>query len=185
MSIGTWVVVAITFKQVDHAPYRKARPKRNNKYLQSVDCRCKKCHIIVRNGILFWFYKAAYRLKPNKICHLHSRSSKTTARFRPSSFPFLFFPWLPGFQYPCPGGEWIRTSTGCLLPACKRAAFLLSESGPISCSIFSFHVPADTRRPPAMPFPLIIQGLPSPGTSQSAPLPPPAPAGYCRTPAQA
>ncbi len=45
MSICPRVIIAISFKQVDHAPYAKSCAQRDYEYLQSVDCCCKKCHI--------------------------------------------------------------------------------------------------------------------------------------------
>lgn len=47
MSIRARVVIAVALKQVDHAPYAQASAQRDYKYLQSVDCRCKKCHMFL------------------------------------------------------------------------------------------------------------------------------------------
>ena len=45
MSIGTRVVIPVTLKQVDAAPYAKACAQRNHKCLQYVDTGTEKSHI--------------------------------------------------------------------------------------------------------------------------------------------
>ena len=46
MSIRAGVVVAVTFEQIDNAPYAEARADGDNEYLQRVNCGCEKCHSI-------------------------------------------------------------------------------------------------------------------------------------------
>ena len=44
MSICTWIVVPITFQQVNHAPNAEAGAEGNNQRLQYIDCRIEKFH---------------------------------------------------------------------------------------------------------------------------------------------
>ena len=46
MSIGTRVVVAVTFQQVDNAPDTETGTERDNEGLKNGDCLFKKCHIV-------------------------------------------------------------------------------------------------------------------------------------------
>ena len=46
MSIGTGVVVAVTFQQVDNAPDTETGTERDNEGLKNGDCLFKKCHIV-------------------------------------------------------------------------------------------------------------------------------------------
>jgi hypothetical protein len=40
----SWIVVAVTFEQVDDSPYREASAEGDNEGFQGVDCACKKLH---------------------------------------------------------------------------------------------------------------------------------------------
>ena len=51
MSIGTRVVIAITFQKVDDAPYRQTSAKSHDQNFKNVDCLIEKFHI--RSSILF------------------------------------------------------------------------------------------------------------------------------------
>ena len=44
MSIGTGVIVAVAFEQVDRAPDTKTGTKRHDESLQYTDCTVEKCH---------------------------------------------------------------------------------------------------------------------------------------------
>ena len=44
MTIRAWVIIAVTFEQIDNAPYAEARADGDNEYLQRVNCGCEKCH---------------------------------------------------------------------------------------------------------------------------------------------
>ena len=45
MSIRAGVVVAVTFEQVNAAPYAKTAAKRRNERLKDIDCGIEKLHI--------------------------------------------------------------------------------------------------------------------------------------------
>ena len=45
MSICAWVVVAVTFKQIDCAPDTEARAERDHERLEDAYCGLEKCHI--------------------------------------------------------------------------------------------------------------------------------------------
>ena len=60
MSIRTWVVIAVTFKEVDNAPHAEASAESNNEGLQSSDSGSEKCHISLHfSGIYPAMKKAA------------------------------------------------------------------------------------------------------------------------------
>ena len=44
MSIGTGIVIAITFEQIDGAPNAEASAKGDHEGLENTDCRVEKCH---------------------------------------------------------------------------------------------------------------------------------------------
>ena len=46
MSIGSGVVVAITFQQIDDAPHAETGTESDNEGLKNGDCLFKKCHIV-------------------------------------------------------------------------------------------------------------------------------------------
>ena len=46
MSICAWIVVAISFQEVDAAPHTEAGTQGNHQGLKSRNCGLKKCHIV-------------------------------------------------------------------------------------------------------------------------------------------
>ena len=46
LGLGTGVVVAVTFQQVDNAPDTETGTERDNEGLKNGDCLFKKCHIV-------------------------------------------------------------------------------------------------------------------------------------------
>ena len=98
MSICSGIVIAISFKQVDNAPYAKPCSKCDHKYLQSVDCRCKKFHNNCRGQISGHRFIAVLVLPqfPNKKTAAPAKATavKTVMKFSPS--PFLFWFWFMG-----------------------------------------------------------------------------------------
>ena len=62
MSIGTRIVGAITFQQVDHAPHAEARADSDNQNFQGVDSRSKKFHIVFLHSkcLLLWGKRPGY-----------------------------------------------------------------------------------------------------------------------------
>ena len=44
MSIGTGVIVAVAFEQVDYTPNAKTGTESDNEGLENTNCRFKKCH---------------------------------------------------------------------------------------------------------------------------------------------
>ena len=45
MSIGTGVIIAVAFEQVDRTPDAETSTQSNNEGLENTNCRVKKCHI--------------------------------------------------------------------------------------------------------------------------------------------
>ena len=45
MSIGTGVIVAVAFEQIDRAPDAKTGAESNHESLKHSDCSLEKCHI--------------------------------------------------------------------------------------------------------------------------------------------
>ena len=45
MSIGTGVIIAVAFEQVDRTPNAKTAAKRRNERLKDIDCGIEKLHI--------------------------------------------------------------------------------------------------------------------------------------------
>lgn len=90
MSICTRVVIAIPFEQIDHSPYAQASAQRDYKYLQSVDCCCKKCHNDYRNpnprNALFCRSTTIQTKQP-----CHSESVYLRSRVSLLSLIFIFF----------------------------------------------------------------------------------------------
>lgn len=50
MSIRAGVVVAVTFEQVNAAPYAKTAAKRDDQSLKNLDCTVEKIHKIILPG---------------------------------------------------------------------------------------------------------------------------------------
>lgn len=50
ISIRAGVIVAITFKQVNAAPYAKTAAKRDDQSLKNLDCTVEKIHKIILPG---------------------------------------------------------------------------------------------------------------------------------------
>ena len=46
MSICAWIVVAISFQEVDAAPHTEAGTQGNHQGLKGRNCGLKKCHIV-------------------------------------------------------------------------------------------------------------------------------------------
>ena len=57
MSIGTGVVIAISFQQIDSAPYAERAAESYNEGLESTDCRVEEIHIFTFPAVKAAFLK--------------------------------------------------------------------------------------------------------------------------------
>ena len=55
MSICTWIIISVTFQQVDHAPDAKTGSEGNDEGLQHIDCAIEEIHILCAGIVSFWF----------------------------------------------------------------------------------------------------------------------------------
>ena len=65
MSIRAGVVVAIPFKQIDHAPDTKTGAQRHHESLQNCNCTVEKCHnkILLKMCLIYSFLSISYTSK--------------------------------------------------------------------------------------------------------------------------
>ena len=55
MSICTWIIISVTFQQVDHAPDAKTGSEGNDEGLQHIDCAIEEIHSLCAGIVSFWF----------------------------------------------------------------------------------------------------------------------------------
>ena len=54
MSISPWIIISVTFQQVDHAPDAKTGSEGNDEGLQNIDCAIEEIHILCAGIVSFW-----------------------------------------------------------------------------------------------------------------------------------
>lgn len=57
MSICTWIIISVTFQQVDHAPNAKTGSEGNDEGLQNIDCAIEEIHILCAGIVSLWFLR--------------------------------------------------------------------------------------------------------------------------------
>ena len=55
MSISPWIIISVTFQQVDHAPNAKTGSEGNDEGLQNIDCAIEEIHILCAGIVSLWF----------------------------------------------------------------------------------------------------------------------------------
>ena len=126
MSIRARVIIAVALKQVDHAPYAQASAQRDYKYLQSVDCRCKKCHMFLSEpNFKVPFYRCFVLPQAPIKKPLYRQSTTVKTGMKSSPSPFLFWFYFMGSGGACGN---LLLHGGCAYPAPH-------------CCITSFHFP--------------------------------------------
>lgn len=57
MSICTWIIISVSFQQVDHAPDSETCAKGDDQSLQNIDCAIEEIHILCAGIVSLWFLR--------------------------------------------------------------------------------------------------------------------------------